>query len=317
MNRAVFFLAAILSAAVCCAQSPSAAVPDASVRRFEIGGQFTDLILGTQGESTVPKFAFGPTFAFNLNRHLAFDASYLVMNTPSCLFTQCSGGRASVLVAGARIAARDKYVTWYAYARPGVLHYTAWSVTEPYYLTTITVSSPAVSHFVSNFGDGVGYALTRRIRARAEVGDLMELQTCPKCNTWTNHLQISIGMDAMVGKPLPGTRFDTASGPSHRFLDKTNLFLLSVSLLAQAADAVTTQHVIGHGYSEADALVRPLVNQGWPGQIGGAVIENAGQIFIMYRLHKMGFHRAERLVPIADLVPHAYLGYHTAENYYH
>jgi len=304
-----------LSAAVCYAQSPTAAAPDASVRRFEIGGQFTDLILGTQGENGVPKFAFGPTFAFNLNRHFALDASYVVMNTPSCLFTQCSGGRASVFVAGARIAARDKYVTWYAYARPGVLHYTAESVTEPFYLTTITVSAPATFQFVSNFGDGVEYALTPRVRARAEVGDLMELGTCPECNTWTNHFQISIGMDAMVGKPLPGKRFDSASGPSHRFLDKTNLFLLSVSLLAQASDAVTTQHVIGHGYAEADPLVRPLVNEGWPGQIGEAIIENAGQIFIMYRLHKMGFHRAERLIPILNALPHAYEGCNNARAY--
>jgi len=316
MNPIALFLAAVLSAAACYAQSAPSPAPDASVRRFEIGGQFTDLILGTQGEDGVPKFAFGPTFAFNPNRHFALDASYVVMNTPSCIFTQCSGGRASVFVAGARIAARDRYATWYAYARPGVLHYAAASVTEPSYLTTITVSAPATSHFVSNFGDGVEYALTPRVRARAEVGDLLELQTCPKCNTWTNHFQISVGMDAMVGKPLPGKRFDTASGPSHRFLDKTNLFLLSISLLAQASDAVTTQHIIGHGYAEADPLVRPLVNQGWPGQIGEAVIENAGQIFIMYRLHKMGFHRAERLIPISNALPHVYEGYSNAHDYH-
>ena len=306
-----------MSAAACYAQSPTPAASDASVRRFEIGGQFTDLILGTQGQYGVPKFAFGPTFAFNLNRHLAFDASYVVMNTPSCLIGACSGGRASVFVAGARIAARDKYATWYAYARPGALLYSPYTLTQPAPgSTTTTISTPAVSHFVSNFGDGVEYALTPRIRTKAEVGDLLELQTCPKCNTWTNHLQISVGMDAMVGKPLPEKRFDSASGPSHRFLDKTNLFVLSISLLAQASDAVTTQHIIGHGYAEADPLVRPLVNQGWPGQIGEAVIENAGQIFIMYRLHKMGFHRAERLIPISNTLPHAYEGYNNAHEYH-
>jgi hypothetical protein len=83
---------------------------DSAVRRFEIGGQFTDLTLGTPGQSPGgPKFAIGPGVAFNLKRHLALEASYSVMNVPSCFLIVCSGGRASEFVAGARAEARAKH----------------------------------------------------------------------------------------------------------------------------------------------------------------------------------------------------------------
>ena len=99
-------------------QAPPVNAPDSNVRRFEIGGQFTDFVLGTPNEYGVPKFAFGPSAGFNLNRHLALDSSYVSMNTPSGLFPS-SGGRASVFVGGVRAEARAKHYGLFAYCRQG------------------------------------------------------------------------------------------------------------------------------------------------------------------------------------------------------
>ncbi|MFZ0337245.1 MAG: hypothetical protein WAL45_04380 [Terracidiphilus sp.] len=291
-------------------------VPDSNVRRFEIGGQFTDLILGESNEYGVPKFAFGPTAGFNLNRHLALDSSYVLMNTPSGLFPS-SGGRASVFVGGVRAEARAKHYGLFAYGRPGVLHYAAYTVTEPTAgFTTTTFSNPGTSHFVTNVGGGVEYFGPYRVRTRVELGDLLEYHPCPLCviQNWTNHLQFSVGMYAAMGKPVAGKPFDTDSGRSHSFFDRTNLLLFGTSLLGQSADAITTQRSLSHGGAEGDPLARPFVDQGWGGQVGAAVVENTSQIFVMYLLHKMGHHRVEKTVPLADAFVHGYEGYHNLQH---
>jgi hypothetical protein len=177
--------------------------PDTTVRRFEIGGQFTGLTLGSPGEINVPKFALGPGFAFNLNRHLALDAYYSVMNLPSCPFTSCSGGRASEFVAGVRAEAREKHYGMYAYGRPGVFHTTALTVTESLPgFTTTTITWPSTSRFVTNVGGGIEFFAPSRVHTRVELGDLLFYYPCSNCNppsTWTNQLQFSVGMYAAVG----------------------------------------------------------------------------------------------------------------------
>jgi hypothetical protein len=120
-------------------------------------------------------------------------------------------------------------------------------------------------------------------------------------------------MYAAIGKPVAGKLFDTDNGRPHRFFDKTNLLLLGASLLGQSADAITTQRFRSHGGQEADPLARPFVAQGWGGQVGLVSIENTAQIFIMYRLHKMGHHRIERIVPLADAFSHGYEGYNNLQ----
>lgn len=70
-----------------------------------------------------------------------------------------------------------------------------------------------------------------------------------------------------------------------------------MSLLGQASDAITTQRA-GHGQGETDPLAKPFVEQGWPGQIGLGVLDNAAELAVMYALHRMRHHRIERIVPI-------------------
>lgn len=283
------------------------------MRRFEVGGQFTDLILGTPGEIDVPKFALGPGFALNLNRHLALDASYSVMSVPACLssFYPCSGGRKSLFIAGARAEARGNRYGVFAYGRPGVLHTNAWTETQPYYYSTITVSSPGSSLFVSDVGGGVEYFASSRVHAKVELGDLLMYQGCAECYHWTNHLQFSTGVYTLIGKPLAGKPFDTSNERSHRFFDKTNLTFLTISLLGQASDAITTQRFISHGKGpDADPLARPFVSHGWGGQVSLAALDNAAQLSVMFALHRMHQHRIERAVPLIFGAASGIEGYH-------
>ncbi len=291
--------------------------PDVTVRRFEIGGKFTDFTLGTPGQIDVPKFALGPEFALNLSQHLALDVSYSAMSLPSCFLTTCSGGRESVFIAGARAEARDKRYGMFVYGRPGIFHTNAWTESQSYVSpagpATLTSSSPGSSLFVSDVGGGVEYFAHYRLRARVELGDLLQLQTCAQCKIWTNHLQFSTGLYAAIGQPVAGGPFDADGEGPHRFLDNANLLLLLVSMLGQSADAITTQRFRSHGSEEQDPLERPFVDQGWAGQVGVAAIENAAQIFVMYRLHKLGHHRIERLVPLASGLVGGHQAYHNLQ----
>ena len=297
-------------------QTSSNDAPDSAVRRFEIGGQYTDFVLGAAGQTGASLSAFGPGFALNLNRHLALDASYSVMELPSCLFTGCSGGRESVFIAGARAEAREKHYGIFAYGRPGVVHRNASTLIEPVPgFTTTTVNLPGSSQFVSDVGGGVEYFVSSRVHAKVELGDLLQFQTCASCSTWTNHVQFSTGVYAVIGKPLSGKSFDVDEGEwPHRFFDKTNLLLFGASLLGQSADAITSQRNRSHGSEETDPLARPFVDQGWGGQIGLGVIENTAQFFVMYRLHKMGHHRIERLVPLVSGFVGGNQGYHNLQH---
>ncbi len=319
MNHTAFFLAAILSATALHGQGQSvprpASASDTTPRRFEIGGQFTDLVLGTAGQTGAAESAFGPEFAFNLNRYLAVNASYSVLKLPQCLFPSCTGGRQSTFIGGLRAEAREKHYGMFAYGRPGVLHTNAWTNTEPLpgFMTT-TVSSPGSSQFVSDVGGGIEYFAPSRIHAKVELGDLLLYQGCAQCYHWTNHVQFSTGVYAMIGKPVPGGQFNAEGEQPHRFLDRTNLLFLAVSLLGQSAEAITTQRFHGHGGQEADPLARPFVDQGWGGQVGEAVIVNAAQILVMYRLHKMGHHSIERIVPLVRAFGGGYEGYHNLQH---
>jgi hypothetical protein len=113
----------------------------------------------------------------------------------------------------------------------------------------------------------------------------------------------------VAGKP-----FDSDGGQSHRFFDNTNLLLIGASLLGQSADQITTRRFLSHGGQEQDPLSRPFVDQGWGGQVGIAAIENTAQIFVMYRLHKMGHHRIERILLLVTAFAHGNMGYRNLQN---
>ncbi|MGO9325496.1 MAG: hypothetical protein ACLP07_13125 [Terracidiphilus sp.] len=82
-----------------------------------------------------------------------------------------------------------------------------------------------------------------------------------------------------------------------------------MSLLGQASDAISTQRFRKRGFEEQDPLAKPFVDQGWPGQIGLAAIDNAAQLSVMFFLHRTNHHRVERLVPITFGVASGVMGY--------
>ena len=85
------------------------------------------------------------------------------------------------------------------------------------------------------------------------------------------------------------------SPESHRFFDRQNkiAFVSLAGLIA--VDAVTTQRLISSGRAhEANPLWRPLVHQGWPGEMAASALGYGAALGMSYTLHKTGHHKMER-----------------------
>jgi hypothetical protein len=121
--------------------------------------------------------------------------------------------------------------------------------------------------------------------------------------------ELTIGVYTGLGKVVGRPRRALDAQPLHRFFDAKNLLGIGVSLLAQTSDAVTTQRFLHHGVEEENGLARPLVSQGWGGQVAAAAIVNTAEISVMYALHKMGHRKMERAVPYFVATPSAIAGY--------
>ena len=88
--------------------------------------------------------------------------------------------------------------------------------------------------------------------------------------------------------------------PSHRFFDRTNLWLHLGAVAGETADMITTRRVIQLGGREGDPLARPFVRAGIGGQLVGTYALGEGSsLLASYLLHRSGHHRLERFVPIA------------------
>jgi hypothetical protein len=89
----------------------------------------------------------------------------------------------------------------------------------------------------------------------------------------------------------------------HKFFDKQNVALFTVTALMMTGDAITTQRVIypggcGNRYidcGEADPLARPLVSKGWSGQLAASAISYGAVMGTAYLFHRTGHHRMERI----------------------
>jgi hypothetical protein len=290
--------------------------PSASVRRFELGGQLTDIQLAHCYHVTlgcllpVPQLAGGPAAALSLNTHLAVDAIYNVFTTyDNYYYASDYGGRGSELLVGVRVQARARRYGLSAFERPGFTH---WNGVVTQLLGSTVVARSPETYFANEAGGGVEYLPSKRVRVNLEMGDLIVNRRDHHgydFGSWTNNLQTSAGVYVGVGRPIFPRPPAVQTVPPHRFFDRTNLLLIGVSLLGQGADAITTQRFHSHGQQEQDPLARPFVNQGWAGQIGLAAIYNAAQVTAMVGLHKMGQHEVERLVPLVVAAAGAYNGY--------
>ena len=166
------------------------------------------------------------------------------------------------------------------------------------------------------------YRIAPRARLRIGIGDQVidygdagylheaEVPLPPNLTTvWVHNAMLRTGFSYEAGPVVGGSVPKLEEVRRHQFLDGTNLALIAASLLGQTADAISTQRFEHHGGVELDALMRPFVNQGWPGQIGAAIIENTLEVSLMYALHRMGHHHFERAPPASLTVIHGYAAY--------
>lgn len=270
------------------------------------------------------EFVAGFHASLNVNQYLAFVSRFDIApnNSPyESTFGSGSpmpvrqGGHVSEFLLGARGSVRGKRWGLFADAQPGVL---SWSHAA---LDLSALTSPdgpgninfgRRNSFALDLGGGVNYSPRPRLRVSMGLGDVLVdsnetnilfdsidgTRLGSTAHSWQNQLEAKAGATWAFGKPIIWTPPDIHQAPGHRFFDKINLTLLTISLLGQLSDGITTQRFIKRGNPEGDPLYKPLVEQGWPGQIGAGVIDNAAQISIMYALHRMNHHRIERIVPL-------------------
>jgi hypothetical protein len=98
-------------------------------------------------------------------------------------------------------------------------------------------------------------------------------------------------MDGTAGAQT--AKLSDAPGP-HRFMDRTNLALISGFALAITGDGVSTQKFLSRGYQEQNPLMRKLVTSR-KGAAFGTGIAFTANVGIMDYLHRKGHHGLERI----------------------
>jgi len=82
----------------------------------------------------------------------------------------------------------------------------------------------------------------------------------------------------------------------HKFFDRQNTTAFAVLGGLIAVDAVTTQHMTNSGRArEENPLWRPLVRQGWQGEMAASALGFGAAVSIAYTFHKTGHHKMERV----------------------
>src|ERR1035441_2301301 len=294
-----------------------------SLHRFEAGTVIANMRLSCSmgAKCTAPQLGIGTAAAYNLNQHFAVDSSLLTLTGNDASQASGSvgeGGRGTEFLIGGRAEVRARRYGFFAVDKPGVVN---WS----HALTGANLTPNGTggfklayqfqsrTYFANEIGGGAEFSPNDRLHVRVEMGDLIVhnndtlryniagivMPVCAgACSRWTSNLQTTAGVYFTAGRPIewnPG-RFDDR--PEHPFLDRTNVSLLAVGMLAQAADAITTQRFLRHGIVEGNPLAAPFVKYGWSGQIGLAALSNLGEIGGMRALHRMHQHRMERLLPV-------------------
>ena len=288
----------------------SAHPSDTGLRRFEVGLQTADVRTGCIGSAQscpLPSFALGTSGAMNLNQHFSLDANFLITPQSASYITNSFGGRASELLVGARTEVRARRYGFFLKVQPG---YFSWS----HLIKEVTYPTP--SHFVFSYGRrtyfatdagaGLEYSPSAHIHVRGEVTDLIVHEGG---SSWTNNLQPSAGIYYGLGKQIQWKPPVYEAKRAHRFDDTPNLVLITGSVLAITADAITTQRDLARGDREGDPFARPLVKYGWSGEISAMALEIGAETLGMYGLHRIGQHRVERLIPVSLAVIHAIFAY--------
>jgi len=81
----------------------------------------------------------------------------------------------------------------------------------------------------------------------------------------------------------------------HKFFDRQNKVAFTALAGLIAVDAVTTQRLINSGQAhEANPIWRPLVHQGWQGEMAASALGFGAALGMSYTFHKTGHHKLER-----------------------
>ena len=98
-----------------------------------------------------------------------------------------------------------------------------------------------------------------------------------------------------LGYPAPAQELRLPDAPSHKFFDRQNKMAFASLATLVAADAVMTQRLTNSGVAhEANPLWRPLVRQGWEGEMAASALGYSAALGMAYTFHKTGHHKMER-----------------------
>jgi hypothetical protein len=85
------------------------------------------------------------------------------------------------------------------------------------------------------------------------------------------------------------------NAPSHKFFDRQNTAAFATLGGLVAVDAVYTQRLTSSGVAhEVNPLWRPLVKQGWQGEMAASALGYSAALGVAYTFHKTGHHKLER-----------------------
>jgi len=112
-------------------------------------------------------------------------------------------------------------------------------------------------------------------------------------------------MAALLLVPLSLAAQENPPAP-HPFWDRTNIVLHVANVTAQTIDSYATQHALRRNRKELNPIARPFAHQGWSGQaVYSFGLGVGGTLAVSYLLHRMGYHKQERLAPLIIGTPTA------------
>ena len=86
-----------------------------------------------------------------------------------------------------------------------------------------------------------------------------------------------------------------APSREHKFFDRENKIAFGALAGLIAVDAYATQRLTNSGVArEANPVWRPMVRQGWQGQMAASALGFSAALGVSYSFHKTGHHKLER-----------------------
>jgi hypothetical protein len=99
----------------------------------------------------------------------------------------------------------------------------------------------------------------------------------------------------LVGYSASAQQLTLPDAPSHKFFDRQNTVAFATLGGLIAIDAVATQRLTNSGVAyEANPLWRPMVRQGWQGEMVASALGYSAALGVAYTFHKTGHHKMER-----------------------